>query len=101
MPDSARRALFPEVAAAPEQQLTLRDVMSNTTLRGPAVLSMVIFILQGLSGMNAVMFYSTPVLRPLMPNAAATIGLQITVVNVVITVVALVIIDVGILFPLI
>jgi hypothetical protein len=51
--------------------------------------------LQQFSGVNAVMFYSTPVLKPLMPSSAGMIGLQITLVNAVMTVVTIFLIDVS------
>ena len=43
----------------------------------------------------AVMFYSTPVLKPILPTAAGLIGLQITGVNALMTVVATFLVDVS------
>jgi len=42
------------------------------------------------------MFYSTPVLRPLMPGMAGSIGLGITGVNALITVLAILLMDVSV-----
>ena len=52
--------------------------------------------LQQLSGVNAVMFYSTPVLKPLLPGSAGTIGIGITLVNALMTIVAIFLIDVSV-----
>jgi len=41
------------------------------------------------------MFYSTPVLRPIMPASAGSIGLQITFVNALMTVAAIFLIEVS------
>jgi len=76
-----------------ERQLHLREILSNTALRKRTLLAAAIMCLQELSGVNAVMFYSTPVLLPLMPTSAATIGLQITGVNIIMTILALFIVD--------
>jgi SP family facilitated glucose transporter-like MFS transporter 3 len=46
-----------------------------------------------------VLFYSTPVLRPLMPGSAGFISLGITGVNAVMTVVAILLMDVGAIQP--
>ena len=80
-----------------ETQLPLRELLSNTSLRGPTLLCASILCLQQLSGVNAVLFYSTPVLKPLMPASAGSIGLQITFVNILMTIVALFLIEVSIL----
>jgi SP family facilitated glucose transporter-like MFS transporter 3 len=79
----------------PESQLSVRELLSNTSLRGPTLLCAAIMCLQQFSGVNAVMFYSTPVLKPLMPSSAGMIGLQITFVNAVMTIVAIFLIDVS------
>jgi len=51
--------------------------------------------LQQFGGINAVMFYSTPVLRPLLPNAAGLLGIGITLVNAVMTLPAIFLVDVS------
>jgi hypothetical protein len=78
-----------------ETQLPLRDLLSNTSLRGPTLLCAVIMALQQFGGINAVMFYSTPVLRPLLPNAAGLLGIGITLVNAIMTLPAIFLVDVS------
>jgi SP family facilitated glucose transporter-like MFS transporter 3 len=51
--------------------------------------------LQQFGGINAVMFYSTPVLRPLLPNAAGLLGIGITLVNAIMTLPAIFLVDVS------
>jgi hypothetical protein len=51
--------------------------------------------LQQFSGVNAVMFYSTPVLRPLLPGSAGLIGIGITLVNAIMTLPAIFLVDVS------
>ena len=86
----------PEATTTPSpQQLALRDLLSSPTLRGPTILCATILALQQLSGVNAVMFYSTPVLKPLLPASAALIGLGITGVNALMTLPAMFLVDVG------
>ncbi|CAD6578358.1 MAG: hypothetical protein TREMPRED_002163 [Tremellales sp. Tagirdzhanova-0007] len=91
--DEAASSLLPDNPHPPEAQLPLRELISNTSLRGPTILCASILCLQQLSGVNAVLFYSTPVLRPLMPASAGSIGLQITLVNALMTVVAIFLVD--------
>jgi SP family facilitated glucose transporter-like MFS transporter 3 len=78
-----------------DTQLPLRDLLSNTSLRGPTILCAVIMALQQFGGINAVMFYSTPVLRPLLPNAAGLLGIGITLVNAIMTLPAIFLVDVS------
>ncbi|KAK8858481.1 hypothetical protein IAR55_002708 [Kwoniella newhampshirensis] len=74
-------------------QLSLRSVLSNSSLRGPTIFCATIMALQQFSGVNAVMFYSTPVLRPLLPTSAGIVGVGITVVNAVMTLPAIFLMD--------
>jgi hypothetical protein len=76
-------------------QLSLRELFSNTSLRGPTILCAVIMALQQFAGINAVMFYSTPVLKPLLPNAAGLLGIGITLVNAIMTLPAIFLVDVS------
>ncbi|OCF30610.1 vacuolar membrane protein [Kwoniella heveanensis BCC8398] len=76
-----------------EQQLTLRSILSNPSLRGSALLTATFMAIQQLSGVNAVMFYSTPVLRPLLPTSAGVVGVGITIVNAVMTLPAIFLMD--------
>lgn len=75
--------------------MTLREVLSNTAFRGPTLVCATLMGLQQLSGVNAVMFYSTPVLKPLLPTGAGVIGIGITLINVLMTVVAMGLVDVS------
>jgi hypothetical protein len=78
-----------------QNQLPLRELLSNTSLRGPTILCGAIMLLQQFGGINAVMFYSTPVLRPLLPNAAGLLGIGITLVNAIMTLPAIFLVDVS------
>lgn len=78
-----------------DTQLPLRELLSNTSLRGPTLLCAAIMSLQQFSGVNAVMFYSTPVLRPLLPASAGMLGIGITLVNAVMTLPAIFLVDVS------
>lgn len=78
-----------------EAQMTLRELLSNSALRGPTLLCAAILALQQLCGVNAVMFYSTPVLKPLMPSLAGAIGIGITFINALMTVVTIFLVDVS------
>lgn len=86
--------LTSNVAATPTDQVSIRDVLSNPTLRGPALLITTIMCLQQASGVNAVLYYSTPILQSVLKNAqAGFITLGITVVNAVMTLPAIILID--------
>ena len=85
--------LHPLAQAQP--QLPLRELLSNTSLRGPTLFCAALMSLQQFSGVNAVMFYSTPVLRPLLPAWAGMLGIGITVVNAVMTLPAIFLVDVS------
>jgi SP family facilitated glucose transporter-like MFS transporter 3 len=78
-----------------ENQLTLRELLSNSSMRGPTLLCAAILALQQLCGVNAVMFYSAPVLKPLLPSLAGAIGIGITFINALMTVVAIFLVDVS------
>ncbi|WVR06252.1 hypothetical protein IAU60_003282 [Kwoniella sp. DSM 27419] len=96
--DEAASPLLPPTpshlsAAQSADQLTLRSILSNTSLRRPALLVAAFMAIQQLSGVNAVTFYSTPVLRPLLPTSAGMVGVGITVVNAVMTLPAILLMD--------
>lgn len=76
-------------------QLPLRELLSNTSLRGTILLCATVISFQVLSGVNAVMFYSTPVLRPLLPNTAGFIGIGIASMNALMTLPAVFMVDVS------
>lgn len=80
--------------SANQQQLSAREILSNTALRGPVFLCVGVVAFQALSGVNAVIFYSTPILRPIMPTSAGLIGIAVAVVNVVMTLPAVLLVDV-------
>ncbi|WVQ72890.1 hypothetical protein IAR50_002451 [Cryptococcus sp. DSM 104548] len=91
--DEASSPLLPHPSPPPQNQLTLPQILSNPSLRGPSLLCASIMALQQLSGVNAVMFYSTPVLRPLLPTSAGVVGVGITVVNAIMTLPAIFLMD--------
>nr|ODN95410.1 vacuolar membrane protein [Cryptococcus depauperatus CBS 7855] len=74
-------------------QFTLKQVLASSTLRTPSIFCTLVMALQQLSGVNAVMFYSTPVLKPLLPTSAGEVGVGITVVNALMTLPALFLMD--------
>lgn len=78
-----------------DSQLPLRELLSNTSMRGPTLLCAGMMALQQFGGINAVMFYSTPVLRPLLPDAAGLLGIGITLVNAIMTLPAIFLVDVS------
>jgi hypothetical protein len=99
---SAESPLLPESPNSNSNsgsQLPLRELLSNTSIRGPTILCAVIMILQQLSGINAVMFYSTPILKPLLPGSAGLVGIGITLVNAIMTLPAIFLVDVGLTLP--
>ncbi|OXH33653.1 vacuolar membrane protein [Cryptococcus neoformans] len=89
--DEAASPLLP--SSQQTVQLTLRQILSNPSLRGPSLLCAAIMALQQLSGVNAVMFYSTPVLRPLLPTSVGIVGIGITIVNAIMTLPAMLLMD--------
>ncbi|ODN95874.1 vacuolar membrane protein [Cryptococcus wingfieldii CBS 7118] len=91
--DEAASPLLPGASSTPQTQLTLPQILSNPSLRGPSILCAAIMALQQLSGVNAVMFYSTPVLRPLLPTSVGVVGVGITVVNAIMTLPAIFLMD--------
>ncbi|BEI88541.1 uncharacterized protein CcaverHIS019_0112590 [Cutaneotrichosporon cavernicola] len=93
--DEAAAPLLPAPGtAAPNDQLSIRAVLSNPSLRGPALLITTIMVLQQLSGVNAVLFYSTPVLSSVLQGAGAgALSVGITVVNALMTLPAIALVD--------
>lgn len=87
--------LLPESQTSSGEQLSLKQLLSNTSTRGPTILCATIMCLQQFSGVNAVMFYSTPVLRPLLPGSAGVLGIGITLVNAIMTLPAIFLVDVS------
>ncbi|WWD04751.1 hypothetical protein V865_002822 [Kwoniella europaea PYCC6329] len=91
--DEASPLLSTSTPFKPTEQLTLHSILGNPSLRGPAILVAAFMAIQQLSGVNAVMFYSTPVLRPLLPTSAGVVGVGITVVNAIMTLPAIFLMD--------
>ncbi|KGB74798.1 vacuolar membrane protein [Cryptococcus deuterogattii R265] len=89
--DEAASPLLP--SSQQTVQLTLRQIISNPSLRGPSLLCAAIMALQQFSGINAVMFYSTPVLRPLLPTSVGLVSVGITIVNAIMTLPAIFLMD--------
>ncbi|KAL7423213.1 Bifunctional purine biosynthesis protein PurH [Cryptotrichosporon argae] len=79
---------------APAQaQLSIRELVSTPALRAPVALVCAVLVGQQLSGVNAVMFYSTPVLAPLLPTGAGIVAIGVTVVNALMSVPAILLVD--------
>ncbi|ORX40195.1 vacuolar membrane protein [Kockovaella imperatae] len=91
--DEGSPLLDAQPSSSSDKQMSIRELLSNSSTRGPTILCAAILGLQQLSGVNAVMFYSTPVLKPILPTAAGLIGLQITGINALMTVVAIFLVD--------
>lgn len=81
--------------AKPDSDETLRTLFSSPTLRPQVLLVAFTLIIQQFAGINAVLFYSTPVLRGLLPQNSGLIGIFISLVNVGMTVPSLLLIDVS------
>lgn len=84
--------------ANPSDQLSIRDLLSTPALRRPALLVTAVLSLQQFSGVNAVLFYSTPVLLALSrpgDTSAGAISIAITVVNAIMTLPAVYLVDVS------
>jgi SP family facilitated glucose transporter-like MFS transporter 3 len=93
--DEIADALLATYSKPTEQQLDLRALLSTPSLRGPTLLCASILTLQQLSGVNAVLFYSTPVLRPLLSTGAGVVSVGVTVINALMTVPAVVLVNVS------
>jgi MFS family permease len=78
----------------PHHQISIRTLLSTPTLRGPALFVTAVLCLQQLSGVNAVLFYSSSVLETILPNAGAgALSVGITVVNALMTFPAIFLVD--------
>ena len=78
-----------------KQPESLRSLISSPTLRPAVLLVAFILVTQQFSGINAVLFYSQPVLKGLLPNQSGLIGIFVSLINVAMTFPSLVLIDVG------
>ncbi|KAJ9094378.1 hypothetical protein QFC19_007987 [Naganishia cerealis] len=72
---------------------TLHSLLSSPVLRPHVLLVAFCLIMQQFSGINAVLFYSTPVLKDLMPDKSGMIGILVSLINVAMTVPSLLLID--------
>lgn len=85
----------PATPAAAEStgQLSVGEMLKSPARRN-ALFVTAILVLQQLSGVNAVLFYSTPVLQKVLPSAGAgQISIAITVVNAIMTFPAIFLVD--------
>ncbi|EJT48922.1 vacuolar membrane protein [Trichosporon asahii var. asahii CBS 2479] len=83
----------PATQAAESDQLSIAEMLASPARRN-ALFVTAILILQQLSGVNAVLFYSTPVLQKVLPSAGAgQISIAITVVNAIMTFPAIFLVD--------
>ena len=77
------------------RQIKLVDMLTDTSLRRPLTIAIVIMLSQQLSGINAVLFYSTSIFRDagLSEHSAVEATLGMSVVNVLMTLVSLFLVD--------
>ncbi|KAI5453753.1 Bifunctional purine biosynthesis protein PurH [Naganishia albida] len=80
-------------SAHPKQEQTLRSLLFSPTIRPHVLLVAFALITQQFAGINAVLFYSTPVLKSLLPDKSGLIGIFVSAINVGMTVPSLVLID--------
>ncbi|KAG9509197.1 Solute carrier family 2, facilitated glucose transporter member 1, partial [Fragariocoptes setiger] len=75
--------------------VTLREMFTNRCLRRPMTIAIVIMLSQQLSGINAVMFFSTSIFRSagLSDDAALNATLGLAIVNVLMTLVSVFLVD--------
>ncbi|KAH8087986.1 general substrate transporter [Filobasidium floriforme] len=64
---------------------TISEILANPSIRPQVLLVAFILAAQQFSGINAVLFYSTPVLKPIIPDQAGLIGIGIAVLNALMT----------------
>lgn len=76
-------------------KVTIRELITNSALRIPLVISLTIMVAQQLSGINAVMFFSTTIFRSagLSESASGYATLAMGSINVLMTVVSLVLVE--------
>jgi len=69
------------------------DVIMTMEYRKPLSIVALIMIAQQISGINAIMYYSTGILSTIMPTSAVWISLMITIINAVMTFPAIALIE--------
>lgn len=75
--------------------LTIAQLFNSPSLRPTTLLIAFVLASQQLAGINAVLFYSTPVLQSLLPGVAGLISIGISVVNALMTFPPLFLVDVS------
>lgn len=87
------RAEYESVKLLPK--VTLRELFVNSALRIPLFISIMIMFAQQLSGINAVMFFSTKIFRmaQLDKHAAQNATMGVGAMNVLMTIVSLVLVE--------
>ncbi|XP_042901268.1 solute carrier family 2, facilitated glucose transporter member 1 isoform X1 [Parasteatoda tepidariorum] len=87
------RAEFEEMKLVPK--VTLKEMYTNPILRKPLIIAVVVMLSQQLSGINAVIFYSTEIFRNagLTTQAAINATLGMGSVNVVMTLVSMILVE--------
>jgi hypothetical protein len=78
-----------------EPPLPVASLLSSPSLRPQILIIGSILAVQQLSGINACLFYSSSILLSLLPASAGLISIGISVVNLVMTFPAIVLIDVS------
>lgn len=75
--------------------VTFRDMLTNPCLRTPLIISVVVMLSQQLSGINAVMFFSTSIFKSagLSDQKALSATLGMGILNVCMTIISLLIVD--------
>lgn len=76
-------------------KITIKELVMNNALRIPLIISLVMMIAQQLSGINAVIFYSTDIFKGagLSVEAATYATLAIGTINVLMTVVSVILVE--------
>ncbi|KAI4465829.1 facilitated glucose transporter protein 1 [Holotrichia oblita] len=76
-------------------KITIKELVSNNALRIPLIISLVMMIAQQLSGINAVIFYSTDIFKGagLTLQAATYATLAIGGVNVLMTIISVILVE--------
>ncbi|CAH2227054.1 jg22532, partial [Pararge aegeria aegeria] len=79
------------------KKVTLRELFSNRSLRQPLLIAMVVMVAQQLSGINAVIFFSTDIFKSANLSESqsqyATLGMG--AMNVVMTIISLLLVEVA------
>ncbi|KIM32331.1 hypothetical protein M408DRAFT_63315 [Serendipita vermifera MAFF 305830] len=86
--DDVEEALLRQTEPLPNQDqppATIGQCFRTPELRRPLFIVSLAMLAQQLSGINAVMYYSTGILSKALPDAASYVSLGVTVVNVIMT----------------